>query len=375
LFGETSSTKKMWLSALVAAAAAWPILLIGVVAPKIAAFVLALVPMSHAVPGWVLRTVWIALIIVVPLAVGVTTAARRPVAAARESRLARMACGFPITVGLAAAFLVVFVTVPALRVVSFFRRRIDVHIPLVTDRDSYEAVAGEAARALTAHGFRVMREASPWWMTAPSRILLLVDCPSFGAYVPEQFAYYKGDQLEVALYPNGVLLRGSAQDTAWAHGVLVEALAAAPGLQTFDPAAQNIEKQIRRLWRVYRENPAAHRRSSALAARLREISEEIRRLPVEYEEWQTVYRQALQLDRALDGERQLLERTSGHLATEVPMDDLASPHTTMSTSATRAERVRAHGLPGWLATVVVSGAMLIIAVARGVVGWSRRLIT
>ena len=64
LFGETSSTKKMWLSALVAAAAAWPILLIGVVAPKIAAFVLALVPMSHAVPGWVLRTVWIALIIV-----------------------------------------------------------------------------------------------------------------------------------------------------------------------------------------------------------------------------------------------------------------------------------------------------------------------
>src|SRR5215472_9005087 len=312
LFGETGRTKKMWLSAL-AAAAAWPILLIGVAAPKIAAFVLALVPMSHSVPGWVVRTVWIALIIVVPLAVGVTTAARRPVAATRESRLARMARGFPITIGLAAAFLVVFVSVPALRVVSFFRRRVDVHVPLVTDRESYEAVAQEAARGLAAHGFKVAREAPPWWMTAPSRILLLVDRPSFGAYVPEQFAYYKGDQLDVALYPNGVLLRGSAQDAAWAHGVLVEALAAAPGLQTFDPAAQDIEKQIRRLWRVYRENPAAHRRSSALAARLREISEEIRRLPVEYEEWQTVYRQALQLGRALDGKRQLLERTSGHL--------------------------------------------------------------
>ena len=344
LFGETSRVKKIWLSGLVAAAAAWPILVIGIVVPRIATFVLALVPMSHVAPGWAVRGVWVALAIAVPLAIGLTTAARRPVTAPRQSRLARMARGVSVTIGLAAAFLVVFVTVPALRLVSFFRGRVDVHVPLVTDAESYEAVGEESARALTAHGFAVAREPAPWWMTAPSRILLLVDRPSFGAYVPRRFAYYKGDQLDVALYPNGVLLRGSAQDTAWAHGALVEALAAAPGLQTFDPAAQDIEKQIRRLWRVYRENPAAHRGSAVLGSRLREISEEIRCLPVEYDEWQTVYRQALQLGRALEGERQLLERTSDHLASEVPMDDQASPRAVIPTPSAQTERARARDL-------------------------------
>jgi hypothetical protein len=69
---------------------------------------------------------------------------------------------------------------------------------------------------------------------------------------------------EVLLYPNGLLLRGSAQDTAWAHGIVVEALTAAPAFQTFDPGAQELERQIRRVWSVYREHPAAHEGSAAL---------------------------------------------------------------------------------------------------------------
>src|SRR5262249_27816185 len=119
LFGETSGAKKMWLSALVAAAAAWPILLIGVAAPPIAVVVVAVVPLPRWVPEWALRTAWIVLAAAVPLAVGVAMAARRPTIttlsrtpapAAHESRWLRMARGFPITIGVAGAFLIVFVT-------------------------------------------------------------------------------------------------------------------------------------------------------------------------------------------------------------------------------------------------------------------------
>jgi hypothetical protein len=294
------------------------------------------------VPDWTVRLVWVALALVVPLTVGLTTAVQRPTHAMRESRLVRMARGFPITFGVAGAFLIVFVTVPALRLMSFIRRRIDLHVPLVTDGDSYEAVATEIARRLTAHGFAVTAAPPPWWMTAPSRLLLWADSTSFRAYVPRRFAYYRGEQLEAALYPNGLLLRGREQDAAWAHGMLVEALTATPALQTFDPGAQDIEKQIRRVWQVYRQQPEAHRNSSALEARLAEIGEDIRRLPVAYDEWQIVYRQALQLGRALNGERQLLTAASDTPTSEVTMEEpLVSSETLMASPIEKAGAARA----------------------------------
>jgi len=86
-----------------------------------------------------------------------------------------------------------------------------------------------------------------------------------------------------------------------------KALSDAPAYQTFDPGAQDIERQIRSVWQVFRENPPAHRDSRRLEARLVEIARDIRELPVDYDEWQIVYRQALQLGRALHGQRQLLE--------------------------------------------------------------------
>jgi uncharacterized membrane protein YqjE len=179
-------------------------------------------------------------------------------------------------------------------------------------------------------------------MTAPSRLLLWVDSTRFRAYVPRRFAYYQGEQLEAALYPNGLLLRGREQDTAWAHGMLVEALTATPGLQTFDPGAQDIEKQIRRVWQVYRQQPEAHRNSSALTARLEEIGDDIRRLPVAYDEWQIVYRQALQLGRALHGERQLLTAASDTPTPEVTMEDhLVSSATVTASPSEQAGAARA----------------------------------
>jgi len=319
LFGQADPSEKTMLSAVVGAAAAWPILLFGIAMPKVAVFVLGFVPVPAWIPSWVIRLFWIGLAAAIPFAVGITMAVRRPRGsalsqvnppAAREHALKRLLRGFPTTVGIAAAFLVVFVTVPALRIMSLVRRRTDVQVPLITDRDNYMPVAAEVARVLTAHEFSV-REAQPgWWMTLPSQILLRLGGPAFREQIPERLAYFRGDRLEVALYPNGLLLRGSEQDTAWAHGIVVEALTAAPALQTFDPRAQDIERQIRRVWSVYREQPTAHARSAVLSGRLEEIAEELGGAALSYDEWQIVYRQALQLSRALGGERQLLDVTS-----------------------------------------------------------------
>jgi hypothetical protein len=364
LFGRTNGGEQTLLSALVGAAAAWPILLLGVAMPKLATFLISFVPLPEWVPEWTIRVVWFGLAAAVPFAVGLTMAVRRRAASTgpalpvtgrglpathresveRESALIRLLRGFPITIGIAAAFFVVFATVPALRVMSAIRRRVEVHVPLVTDAATYDAVAVETARTLTKHGYAVREATPPWWMTVPSRILLHLGGPAFRDHIPERLAYFQGDRLEVALYPNALLVRGSAQDTAWAHGILAEALAAAPALQTFDPGAQDIERQIRRVLSVYRENPGAHEGAAALSRRLREITRDIARLPVPYDEWQVVYRQALQLGRALGGEPQLLEVISANRANGA--NGLKAEEPRMSTRTVESVRSRRKH-PSW----------------------------
>jgi uncharacterized membrane protein YqjE len=334
LFGQTSPREKVWLSALVGAAAAWPLLVIGVVWPRLATLILTFAPLPQWIPTWLIRLIWVALAIAVPFALGIALAARSRGAAApipgtvraetspalrktavrhsplRESKLSRLFRGFPITLAIAASFFIVFITVPLRRLVAIVRRQVDINVPLVTDAKGYELVANEVAETLGRHGLDVQPAEPAWSVTAPSRILYRFGGPSFHDYVPERLACFRGPRLEVMLYPNGLLLRGAEQDTGWAHGLLVEALTDAPAYQTFDPDAQDIERQIRSIWAVFRQNPTAHSGSARLQARLEEIAREIRELPVAYDEWQIVYRQALQLDRALRGHAQLLEGTA-----------------------------------------------------------------
>ena len=131
-------------------------------------------------------------------------------------------------------------------------------------------------------------------------------------YVPTRSAYLRGGGLEVALYPNAVLLRGSVAGTARAYGLLAEALTGhADMLQTGSAEAQDIERQIQRVWTIYRENPEAHRNAWPLSSRLNDIAVEIARRSLPFDEWQVVYRQALQLSRTLNGEPQLVEQTLG----------------------------------------------------------------
>ena len=119
LFGQTSSREQTFLSAVVGAAVAWPLLLVGLIAPKIAALLLAFVPIPHWIPAWTIRLVWLGLALLVPLGVGLAVASKAPPHMPHESFLKRTARGFPITVGLAIAFLIMFFSVPLMRLAAW----------------------------------------------------------------------------------------------------------------------------------------------------------------------------------------------------------------------------------------------------------------
>jgi hypothetical protein len=304
IFGYTTGTQKIFLSALLAAAGAWPLLLLGIAAPRFAAYVLAFVPIPAWVPAPVIRAVWIGISLVIPLAVGAAMALRQPEDQPRRSWPARLLRGFPITIGLSTALLISMVTVPALRLVSAVRRHKDVQVPLVTDATSYRQVAERILALHREHRRPVRRVPPPWWLTAPLRVLTAVDREAFRNRIPSDLAYFEGSDLVLALYPSGLLIRGRPTALAVAQGLIVEGVSDLEVWQTSDSRAQAIEGRIARAW------PAPGSRTDgwdpARTGTLREITGAIAVLPVDYDDWQIVYRKALQLGRALHGQPQLL---------------------------------------------------------------------
>src|SRR4030095_15323033 len=89
LFGRTSGTQQALLTGILALAALWPLLLVGVAAPRAGALILAFVPIPESVPEWTIRAVWIALVVVVPAIVGVALANKRPPGTGHKHELGR----------------------------------------------------------------------------------------------------------------------------------------------------------------------------------------------------------------------------------------------------------------------------------------------
>ena len=191
LFGRTTANEQIFLSGLVGAAVAWPVLLLGAVFPKTGALFLAFVPLPHWLPNWIVRVVWLALAGMVPFSVGLAIAAKAPSTAPRESFVKRLLRGFPITIGLAAAFLIMFVSVPVMRFWALVKKQVSADVPIVTDTKGYHAVAQLALAVLNRHGFD-LREGRPGWgVRAPIRLLSWFGGEAFRAFVPQKLEHFR----------------------------------------------------------------------------------------------------------------------------------------------------------------------------------------
>ena len=307
LFGQTTTREQTFLSVVVAAAVAWPILLVGIVAPKIAALLIAFVPLPHWVPSWTVRLVWTGLALVIPIGVGIAVASKAPPGLPKESIVVRVLRGFPITVALAGAFLIMFVSVPVMRLAAIARRHKSADIPLTTDAAAYHDVARRICEVLNRHGFSLQSATPGWWVAAPTRILRALGGDAFRAYVPDQLEHFVADDLEMSLYPSGLLLRGASDRLTWAHGLIAETVAHTAGLQTTDPKAQELERGLRDVWNGYDARHGEAPGTRALEMKLDRLTGDLGQLDVAFDDWQVLYRQILQVGRVIHGERQLLD--------------------------------------------------------------------
>jgi Putative Actinobacterial Holin-X, holin superfamily III len=306
LFGQTSPKEQTMLSAVVAAAAAWPLLVLGIIVPRVTLFVVSFVPLSKSIPSLWLRIIWIGLAVLVPFIVGSVIAARSPSSALPEPRWKKLLRGFQVTFTLAIAFLLMIVIAPTLKIANILTGRIDVRLPLLVGKGAGGEMIDTLVSALAAYGIVLHRDKPPWTMTAPAGVMRKLGGRAFASFVSEGTLYHHGDGLQLNLNPNELLVRGKPARVLRAQTIAQEVIAPRDALMTMDAKARDLERQIKRVWVVYAEEPHQHRESGVLLERVREIARELAQSDVPFDEWQIVYRELLQLDRTLRGEPPLL---------------------------------------------------------------------
>jgi hypothetical protein len=185
-----------------------------------------------------------------------------------------------------------------------------VRLPALVQEGAGSEFMSAFVAALALHRIELQPGDPPWHMTAPASLLKKLGGRAFANFVGTRPEYRFSPELQVNLNPNELLLRGKDRALLRGQSVAQEVMAPRCILATMDARAQDLERQIKRVWQIYAERPGDHRVSAALITRRDEIASDLSKSDVPYDEWQIVYRELLQLDRALRGDGALIVRVA-----------------------------------------------------------------
>jgi hypothetical protein len=313
LFGKVEGRKQTMLLVIALASLAWVLTLIGILVPEIGAYLLAFVPIPDAVDDDLVRLGMLALALIIPLLIGaaaiyVAERGHRPKGAGLVTGVLR---GYPFTVVLAVTIVTLAGVSLVRKVHSLSKRWDDAHVPVIVKPGGYDRVLDDLRRVLDAADLPVTVRPAPAIVSLPPRLLDKVAGRELGGLVPDRLMMLIGEGLEVLVYPSDVAISGTKIATARARAAIAAELTTSPAYMTTSAESQRIEDAIAQLARADLLSGAERRR------RLQELDAKIAKLAVPFDEWETVFRQRLQVERDLL-EAEVEGEGTGWQATEQP---------------------------------------------------------
>jgi len=309
LFGKVEGRKQTVLLIIALGSLVWVLTIVGVAFPDIGTFMLAFVPVPDFIDEGLVRLAMFASALLIPLligvaAVGVAEPASRPKGVGLIGGVLR---GYAFTLVLAATIVVLAMASLVRKVRSLARRWEDAHIPIVVKPRGYDAVLGDIERALDRAALDVRPGPAPGVLSIPPRLLDAVAGRALGGLVPDRLMLLRGPELEVLVYPSDIAISGTRKAVAFARAAIADQLTDSPAYLTVSAEAERIEDDLRELAkRATEADPAGY---GELGGRFHEIDARIASLTVPFDEWETVYRERLQVER--DALARVLEVATG----------------------------------------------------------------
>ncbi len=299
LFGKLPEDRQPYLSLVAFGAVSWLVALLGLVFPAFTASLPPLVTVPASADTTGIRLAMLAAVLLLPPIEGLMATRMLDPADRPEGADARAVLkGYPYTLGLALTFLMLTVFALLLKLHTLIRRWTTQHMAIIVEGQDYLPVVGEIQQALKAGGWEAERQQAPWLLRFPTQVLTLFAGEAVERLVPKHLTTLRAPTLAVTLHPADLVTSGTAADVTRARATLAQQLAYSRAYLTWTKEANELEDRLHGLWRELQAG-AAGVHAGEVASRFHAIAQDLHEVQIPYEEWETLFREKLLVERGL----------------------------------------------------------------------------
>lgn len=298
LFGKVPEERQKYLSVIAFGSVIWLVVIVGIVFPKVGVFLLSFVPLPEWVNDNIVRLAMLAAAILLPLIIGFISLKLQDPEHQPKSKLKGVLKGYPYTLAVAIALLMMVVFAPVMRLRAVVKRWTTEHLPIIVEEDRYMEIVRDIEKALDNADIQVNRQQASWMLRLPLKVLTALAGKGSGNLVADNLTMLKAPQLEIILHPSDLAVTGEKQLVARAQAVTVEQLAFAPAYMTWTKEGNDLEDRLRSMWERLK-NPGGIVVQKKIVEELHRFEEETRNTKLQYDEWSILFREKLLLERAL----------------------------------------------------------------------------
>ena len=294
LFGKVPQRKQILLLLMVFGSLVWVALVVGIFVPSVGSLLVAAVPIKDFVGENVVRIGMLIGALVVPLVIGVaavflSASGSRPKGGQLVVSVLR---GYPFAFALALILVLLAVVATVRKLRSMAKRWEDAHVPVIVKPGRYDEVLENVRAKLDSVGIVLEVRDAGRLVSGPPKLLDLIAGRGLGELVPDRLQLLVGKDVEVLVYPSDLAISGTKKLVARTRAAIATELTTAPAYMTTSQEAQNFEDEMEKLGPdAWRDRPAE------LVEHLRSLDKRLAELVIPYEEWETLYRMRLQLER------------------------------------------------------------------------------
>jgi hypothetical protein len=289
MFGRIPESRRTLLSFMTLGSLAWLVALGGILIPSIGAFLLAAVPKLPFVEEWWLRLVMLGLAALLPLAIGFASVhfiapESQPTGRDRTTQTLR---GYLYTA--VYAFTIVFLAAWGLlrKLRSLQKGWKSDHVPVIIKAGHYDSVVDDLEAGLRKADVPVERQMASRWLEIPLRLLAWVGGSAVADRIPRRLVELTAGDLGILVYPSDIALLGPKDLVAPARAAVSRSLDSEHTYLTAAMEAEQIEDRLAEM----------RRKPGLTTADFEPIDEALNSIVAPYDEWETLLRLRLQVER------------------------------------------------------------------------------